>query len=257
MAVTTNTWLGASSGQLPKAAQINQFLGVHALKNLYAGTAEAAELVNGSAHTSGSATIYMAQSFPTFAAQTTVGYVSVPITSFTSSGSLLGTTTLSLYASSGSAPTGSPLVSTTLTTEYAYAASSSGVDTTSVIYPLPITGLTASGSYWLVLAPAGNNTQHYTWRQSNQTSGASLSTNGGVSWTAQAYGFQYQIYDQTASGLLTATWEDSGARWSALTYTATEEISTIAEYTVGQSATGYTQGYRTLTYTNGLIAKVA
>jgi hypothetical protein len=253
---TTPAWLGATSGSNPVAGQINQFLGAHQVQYLYAGTLKTSQATNGSAHTSGSATLYIAQSFTTAAGQTTIGYVSVPVDSFTASGSTLGTTTLSLYANSSSAPTGSPLLSTTLTTEYAYLGSNSGSsDNVSLIYPLPVTGLTASTEYWLVLSPAGNGTNHYTWRQSNQTSGASTSTNG-TSWTAQTYGLQYAVYDQTASGLLTATWEDSGARWTALTYNSLSQISTLAEYTTGQTAAGYTQSYRTLSYSNAQVTKV-
>jgi hypothetical protein len=253
VAVTTNTWLGATAGSLPAAAQQAAFLGVHKVQMLYAATLKASQTGNGAAHSSGNATTYWAQSFATAVGQTTIGYVIVPITSTTSSGSTLGPTTLSLYANSGSAPTGSPLVSSAITTEYAQQASG-GVDTAQVIYPLPITGLSASTTYWLVLAPAGNATFHFNWRQSNQVSGASSSTNG-TTWTAQGFGLQYQIYDQTASGTLTAIWEDAGARWQALTYNAALNAVTLAQYTAGQGS-GYVQGYRTLSYSNSLLTKV-
>lgn len=253
---TVPTWLGATSGSLPAAGQINQFLGQHAATILYAGVLKESQTTNGSTHTSSTGT-YMAQSFTTATGQTAIGYVIVPITSATSSGASLPPMTLSLYANSASAPTGSPLVSTTITTEYAYLASGGGsAFNTPLIYPLPITGLTASTEYWLVTAPQNSSTNHYSWQQSNQTSGASTSTNG-TTWTAQTYGFQYAVYDQTATGLLTATWEDSGARWTAFTYNALAQISTLAEYTVGQTSVGYTQGYRTLTYSNGLLVKAA
>jgi len=251
-------WEGATAGSAALAAQINQFLGTHSASYLYAGTLKESQTTNGSAHTSGSATLYIAQSFTTATGQTAIGYVSAPIDSSTATGATLGTTTLSLYANSGGAPTGSPLISTTLTTEYAYFGSSSGSsDNVSLIYPLPISSLTASTEYWLVLAPAGNGTNHYTWRQSNQTSGASTSTNG-TSWTAQAYGLQYSVYDQTPTGLITSTYEDSGTRWTATTYVATtNQIHTFGEYTAGQTATGYTQGFRTYTYSSGLLTGVA
>lgn len=249
---TTPTWLGATSGSLPVAGQVNEFLGTHSAQYLYAGVQTA---VQGTAGSTSSTTngLYLGQSFTTAAGQSTVGYVVVPVSTATTSGSLLATTTLSLYATSGGAPSGSPLVSTVVTAEYANLATG-GTATVKVPIPLPVTGLTASTTYWLVLAAAGSASHSYTWYRSNQTSGASTSTTGS-SWTAQTYGFQYAVYDQTASGLMTATWEDSGARWTALTYNSLSQIATLAEYTVGQTATGYTQGLRTLSYSNALLTK--
>lgn len=249
-------WLGATAGSQPQAGQINQFLGAHTSQYLYAAALTASQVVNGAGHINSNGQ-YLAQSFTTAAGQTAVGYVIAPITSFTPSGATLGPTTLSLYANSGGAPTGSPLVSTTITTEYAYAVSG-GTFTVNVTYPLPATGLTPSTTYWLVLSPAGGASPHFGWQQSNQVTGASTSTNG-TTWTAQAYGFQYQIFDQTVSGLQTASWEDSGARWTVTTYNTAagiNQLATYAEYTVAQGANAYVQSFRTLTYSNGLLAKV-
>lgn len=252
MPVTSNTWLGATTGQLPTAAQQQAFLGVHKTQMLYAGVQQAGQTTNGSTSTSSNG-LWLAQSFTTGASQTTVGYVIVPVTTTTTSGSSLGTTTLALYANTSGAPSGSPLVSTTVTAEYANLASG-GTATSRLIYPLPATGLTAATQYWLVLqstASAGS----YTWYQSNQASGASTSPNG-TAWTAQTYGFVYQVFDQTAAGQLTAVWEDSGARWQALYYGTTGEVSSLGQYTLAQGG-GYQQGYRTLSYSGGLLQKVS
>jgi hypothetical protein len=245
-------WLAATSGQTPLAAQINQFFTIHPTTELYAGVLQASQATAGSTSTSTNG-LYLAQQFSTGASQSVIGYVSIPVTTTTTSGSSLATTTLSLYANSSGAPSGSPIVSTTVTAEYANQ-SSGGTATKSVVYPLPITGLTASTSYWLVVAAAGGASSSYTWYRSNQTSGASTSPTGSV-WTAQSYGFKYAVYDQTASGLLTASWEDSGARWTTYTYNALSQLSTIAEYTVGQTTSGYNQGFRTLTYSSALLTK--
>lgn len=256
MAVTTNTWLGATSGQPPKAAQINQFLGVHAETNLYAAVQKSSSTTLTATATTSNGT-YIAQSFTTAAGQTAIGYVIISFNSPIASGTNLGTATLSLYANSAGAPTGSALISTTLTAEYAFDASSGGGggSTAFVIYPLPITGLTASTTYWLVTAPAGTSGNHYHWYQTTAGSGASTSTNG-TSWTAQTYGLGYQVFDQTASGMLTATWEDSGNRWTAYTYNTSGTIATLGEYTIAQNS-GYVQGFRTFTYSNGQLTKVA
>lgn len=249
---TIPTWLGATTGSQPASGQINQFLGAHTSQFLYAATQQASQTTNGSASTS-SNNLWLAQSFATASGQTAVGYVIVPVTTTTTSGSSLAATTLSLYANSAGAPTGSPLVSVAVTAEYANLASG-GTATNRLIYPLPVTGLTASTTYWLVLQSTASSGA-FTWYRSNQTSGASTSTNG-TSWTAQTYGFVYQQFDQTASGLLTATWEDSGARWQALTYNSNSSLATIGQYTTAQNS-GYVQAYRALTWSNGLLTKAA
>lgn len=254
MAVTSNTWLGATAGAgiLPTAAQQQAFLGIHKAQLLYAGTQQAGQTTNGATSTSTN-NLWLAQSFTTGGAQTAVGYVIVPVTTTSTSGSSLAATTLSLYASSAGAPTGAPLVSTTLTAEYANLASG-GTATNRLIYPLPVTGLTTATTYWLVLHSTAS-TGSYTWFRSNQVSGASTSTNG-TTWSAQSYGLVFQVFDQAASGLLTAVWEDSGARWQALTYSTVGELASVGQYTVAQSA-GYVQGYRAMSYSNGLLSGVA
>lgn len=252
MAVTSSTWLGATAGSLPAAAQQQAFLGIHGTTYLYAGTQQAGQTTNGSTSTS-SNNLWLAQSFTTGASQTAVGYVIVPVTTTTASGGSLSTTTLALYANSAGAPSGSALVSTTVTAEYANLASG-GTATNRLIYPLPVSGLAAATTYWLVLQ-ATASTGSYTWFRSNQASGASTSTNG-TSWTAQAYGFVYQVFDQSASGLLTAVWEDGGARWQALTYSTVNEVASLGQYTLAQ-ASGYVQGYRAMSYSNGLLQKVS
>lgn len=254
MAVTSNTWLGATAGVgiLPTAAQQAAFLGVHKTQMLYAATQQAGQTTNGATSTSSNA-LWLAQSFTTGASQTAVGYVIVPVTTTSTSGSSLAATTLSLYANSAGAPTGAALGSVTVTAEYANLASG-GTPTNRLIYPLPVTGLTAATTYWLVLQSTAS-TGSYTWYRSNQASGASTSTNGST-WTAQSYGFVYQVFDQAAAGLLTAIWEDSGARWQALTYSGVNEVASVGQYTASQSS-GYQQGFRNLSYSSGILSGVA
>ncbi|MHA6764673.1 hypothetical protein [Streptacidiphilus sp. PAMC 29251] len=250
-------WLGATTGQQGNAGQINQFLGAHTTQYLYAAVQTAGQTTAGAA-TSNTNALFLAQSFTTAVGQTAIGYVIVPVSTATASGSLLAPTTLSLYASSGGAPSGSALVSTVVTAEYANLATG-GTNTVRVPIPLPVTGLTASTTYWLVLASAGNASHSYTWFRSNQASGASTSPTGSV-WTTQTYGFEFQVFDQTASGLVTATWEDSGARWTATTYVTAASINqlkAIAEYTVAQGSNAYVQSFRSFAYSNGLLTKVA
>lgn len=249
---TIPSWLGATTGQQPAAGQINQFLGTHNAQYLYAATQTASQTTNAGATTSTN-NLWLAQSFSTAGGQTAIGYVIVPVTTTTASGANLSTTTLSLYANTAGAPSGAALVSTTLTAEYANLASG-GTATSRLIYPLPVTGLTASTTYWLVLHSTAS-TGSYTWERSTQVSGASTSPTG-VTWTAQGYGFIYQVFDQTVSGLLTSVWEDSGARWTARTYNANGTIASLAEYTAAQGS-GYVQGYRALSYSGTLLKGAA
>jgi hypothetical protein len=243
-----NTWQAPTSGQQPRAAHVSQLLGPHALTMLYAGNSVAAQTTAGSGSVSTNG-LYLAQSFTTGTA-TSVGYVVLGLTPTTGSGSQLATTTVSLYANTSGAPSGAPIVSTTVTAEYAQWSAGA------VTVPLPAAGLTTSTTYWIVIAAAGNASFNYGWAKSNQVSGASTSANG-TNWTAQSYGLLFQVFDQTLTGQPTCVWEDSGARWTWTGYTTAGEIAQYAEYTAGQTTTGYVQSARTFAYSSGLLTTVA
>jgi hypothetical protein len=253
MTAQTPTWSAATTGSTPQAGHINQLLGTHATTLLYTGTQTAAQTTAAGTATN-SNSLYIAQSFATTGGQTQVGYVQLYLDSAVASGGNLGTITVSLYANSAGAPTGSPIVTTTATTEYVNAISGAST-TTFVTYPLPAT-VSPSTTYWIVTAPAGNGSFFYTWKRSTQVSGASTSSNG-TSWTAQAYGMVFKVFDQTAANPLVATWEDAGARWTWRSTNTSGQIAQYAEYTAGQTAAGYLQSFRTLSYTNGLLTGVA
>lgn len=250
--MTTPVWQAPTAGQQVRADHVNQFLGFHKSTNLYTAVQTAAVITNGTAH-SNSNSLYMAQSFTTGASQTAIGYLNLPYGSYVSSGSVLGTTSIGIWTNVAGAP-GVPLVTTTITTEYAQGITQ-GVDTTYAPYPVPVTGLTPSTTYWIVTTPAGDPTNHYTWRQSASASGASTSTNG-TTWTPQAFGFQYQVFDQTPSGNRVHTWEDSGARWTWTRYNNNGTVARTGEYTVGQNATGYLQSMRQFNYTASQLTGV-
>lgn len=251
--MTAPAWQAATAGQAPQAAHINQLLSTHTATILYTGILTSAETtpIPAAIWSDGQ---WLAQSFTTTATQTTVGYVQIPLTTPIATGAALPPTTLALYANAAGAPTGSPLVSTTITAEYAYQASGGGTNTTTMVtYPLPASGLTPNTTYWLVLAPAGIPGTWYLWNQTTQTSGASISTDG-VTWTPRTYGLMYEVYDQSATLPLVGTWEDGGARWTVIpAYAAYNQPAALAEYTAGQTPAGYLQSYRTLTYTNFFV----
>jgi hypothetical protein len=191
---------------------------------------------------------WIAQSFTTAAGQTQTGIVWLTL-------AVTGTPTpltVSIYASSGGAPSGSPLVTTQVPREFV--GSSAGL----IPIPLPQYGLTASTTYWIVAQAVGDASDYFAWSKSNQISGASTSTNG-ASWTTQSYGLLYQVYDGTPKPPVVALWEDSGARWSWMAHDSTGRISTLWGYTAGQTAAGYAASVRTLSYSasSGILTGVS
>lgn len=243
--LTTPTWLAATAGSRPLAGQVNQFLVSHATTYVWSGTLRANQVTAGSGSAS-SVNQYIAQSFTTASGQTATGYVLV-------SASVAGTPppwTFSIQASASGAPSGTPLASTPVPHEFV-PATAGGV---AVI--LPVSGLTASATYWLVASPAGGHASAFTWTGSNQSSGCSLSPDG-VTWAPQPFGMVYAVYDATPLPPLAGTWEDSGARWSVCAYASVPgKLATVSEFTTGQDG-GYAASSRALSYSGALLTGVA
>lgn len=242
------TWLAAVTGQLPLAQQPNALQVTHPSVLLYTATAQDANS-SASGGTVSSATGWNAQKFVTTGAQTAVGYVVINASSNASFGSQLGPWTVSIYTNAGGAP-GVPIVSTTVTTEYVSNFSS----LTALAIPTPCTGLTPSTTYWIVTNQVVS-TFRYQWVKNVLTSGASTSSNG-TSWTAQAYGLTYTIYDQSAIQPLLFTYDDGGLAWNWYGRDVENRIEFLGEYVAGQTTAGYIQGVRTFEYSNGLITRL-
>ena len=242
---TTPAWQAATSGQLPSSTQVNQLLGTHQIQYLYTGVQRAAQTTAGSGNVQTNG-LYIAQSFSTSSVQTSANYVLLNMTTTGGLTGVLPPTTISLHANNSGAPAAAALVTTTLTAEYVFYSPSN------VSIPVPLTGVSPSTTYWLVMAASGDSSHHFNWNKSNQTSGASTSPDG-TTWTAQSYGLLYQVYDQTlvpgGYNVVHIT-EDSGSAWSWLNYNANGTIANIAQYTPGQTstATSYVQSYRTVSY---------
>lgn len=237
------SWLGATSGQGAQAGQVNQFLGSHPSTFVYAAVQRAAQNTAGAGAVN-SNSLWIAQSFATASGQTAIGRVVLTLAVTGSPAPL----TVGLYANSAGAPTGAALVSVAVAKEFLTGTPAA------LSIPLPAT-VTASTTYWIVATAVGDVSNFFSWSKSNQVTGASTSANGTV-WAAQAYGLLYQVYDQSASGSLTHTFEDSGARWTGLGYNASSQVSKLQEYTVAQSS-GYIQSNRTLSYSGTLLTGVA
>lgn len=249
----TPNWQAATGAFPGQAGHVNQLLTTHTSTVIYEGTQRAAQLTptGGSPSFTATDTVSIAQQFTTAVGQTTIGWVGVQIAPTHNSGaSGLNPTTVSIFANSAGAPTGAALISTTLTAEYAFLAP------TVLPIPLPVTGLTASTTYWVVVAQSTDATHNYHWTRSNQVSGASTSPNG-TTWTAQAYGMVFSVNDGVPAGLQLHTWEDGGARWTWTGHNGSGLATSFAEYTVGQNTPGYLQSVRTLNYSANTLLSVS
>lgn len=233
--MSTPTWVGASTGSQPLAAQVNQFLGSHQIQYIYAGIVQNSSITLGSGGVNSNG-LYIAQSFTTGSAYN-LGRVVMGFAAMT--GSPTATTTISIQTNSGSAPSGTALVSTVSPAQR--------LNNGSFSTPLPCS-LAAATTYWIVMTAAGDASNYVTWLKTTAVSGASTSVNG-TSWTAQAYGLYFSCFDQTAAPPVGHTWEDGGARWTTLSIPqATGALTGIKEYTAAQTAGDYVYSDRTLTY---------
>lgn len=239
------TWQAPTAGFSALAGQVNQFLATHAVTYVYTGALQASQSTAGSGGANSNG-LWIAQSFATTSAQTTAGHVTV-------TAKVTGTPvpwSVSLQASSAGAPSGTALVQSSLPKEFLSGTAAA------VSVMLPVTGLAASTTYWIVAAAAGDVSDYFTWNKSNQVTGASTSATG-TSWTAQAYGLLYQVYDGTAVLPVAGTWEDSGARWTSWSYNGSGQLAGLGEYTAGQAVNGYTVSDRALSYSGTRLTGVA
>lgn len=245
------SYLAAVAGNPGRPGQINQLLVGHTTAHVYAGGIWASQTTAGSGSVATNGT-WLAQSFVAGNAQTSLGQVWLQVGTVGGSGSSATITplTVSLYPSSGNLPIASAsLATTTLAEQFVFGAG------TWLQVPFAFTAISPNTTYQIVIHAAGTSGAHYTVNKSNQTSGASTSPDG-VTWTAQAYGFLYQIYDLTVSGTLQYLLSEQGSRWTNFTYDALNRVSTITDNTVAQDGSNayYT---RTLSYTSGALTGVA
>ena len=237
---TTPSWLAATSGQATNAGQVNQLLGSHAVKYLYTGTSlgSSTTLAGTATNTNG---LYIAQSFTPGSTQT-VGRWILTLAVTGNPAPLVFT----IQTNSAGAPSGTVLSTTVIPKEFV--AASAG----QLSVPELPTSLTNATQYWFVFNAVGDVSNFYSISRTTAGSGASTSTNGST-WTAQAYGLYFNRFDNSASGNLLHTYEDNGARWTALNWNANGSISSLQEYTVAQGANQYLASSRSMSYSNGLI----
>ncbi|HTK65376.1 MAG TPA: hypothetical protein VL595_23500, partial [Pseudonocardia sp.] len=107
--MSTPQWIAATSGQPPLAAQVNQFLGTHAITYVYTGAAFSSQTTAGSG-TVNSNGQWIAQSFTTGASTGSLGRVA-PVLAVTGFPAPL---TVQIRTNNAGAPSGTVLVSTVI-----------------------------------------------------------------------------------------------------------------------------------------------
>lgn len=239
--MATPNWIGASNGSPQLAAQVNQLLGTHAITYLYSGASGGGQTTLGSGGTNTNG-LYIAQSFTAIATYN-LGRVVLGFNTLT--GTPTAPLTVSIQTNSGSAPSGTALITTTVPVQNLVS---------NVSIPVPCS-LTNATTYWIVLTPAGDASDFATWLKTNQSSGASTSANG-TTWTAQTYGLYYALWDQSAIPPLHHTWEDGGARWTTLALNGLSAPTSLQEYTVAQVAGDYVYSSRAMTYSSSFLTSV-
>lgn len=224
-------WQAPVAGRPGLAGHVNQLLGTHPAQFLYAGTLQAS--ATGGTGTVASDTSWLAQHFTTGSAQTAVGYV-------TFAGTVTGSPvpwTISLQADGGGMPSGTPLASVSVPSQFAAA-------TVTALLPCAVA---AGTQYWIVAELTGDSTDYFTWAKSSAATGA-MTAPDGATWTAAAYGLRFAVFDQALTGPPVGIVEDGGARFTVLTWTASAGPATVQEFTSGQTAAGYAESSRTLSY---------
>jgi hypothetical protein len=236
-------WLAATAGFPGQAGQVNQFLTTHSSTWTYSGSTLQSEQTTGASTFVSTEGLYVAQQIQTGATQTSIGIVNLQVS--TVGGSPIGATitplTVSLYLMSSGLPIGSALATGVLTEQAVYLSP----------FWVPVTinasGLTPTTDYALIISAAGTSSAYYVWQRSNQLTGA-LTAPDDITWTAQPYGFMYQVYDSTGTSwpplFLT---DDDGARLTTLTYGPGSQLTGITEQVTAQGTTDFTSS-RTITY---------
>ena len=246
------TYLAAVAGQGANAGMVNQFLGSHSAQFVYAGGTTQSQGASGAGVYQSTAVSWYSQLIATTADQTAIGSVNLQIS--TIGGSPINQTipplTVSLYANSAGLPTGSPLVSNSISSTLVYSSPFW------LNVPLPISSLTPNTFYLIVVEMVGSGSTYYVWQESTAGVGAGTSPDG-IAWTNQSYGLMYQVLDQSGTGQLQYIYEDGGLRWSQVSYNSQGLLSQITEFTTGQTEAGNLQQTRNLTYTNGFLTGVA
>jgi len=245
--MTTPTWASAQVGTSAQAGQINMFLGSHQAQYIYTGTNQG---VGGAAPTA-TFTDMKSGGTPSLAAKivaypaTTVSYAWVWLKATGNAADV----TAQWWTNSGSTPGAQFGGSPSVTIPAEIVSSFGGTGGFWVAFPMPITGLTATTTYWLVLSSPGSSTNFVSWAVDSAVTGRATNPNSPPSgaWTTQTANFSCVVWGTDVAPFnLNFIWEDSGAGWVGLTWDAAgKNITTIAEFC------GALRSVRSLTATSG------
>jgi hypothetical protein len=249
----TPVFQAATIGYEGNAGHVNQFLTPHTSTFIYTGTVLQGSSAAGSSVYLNTNDQFISQQFTTGTAQTAISQIWIQVSSVGGSAITdnIDPLVVSIYADSGGFPTGSALATSFLTETAIYA---SGFW---VVFLIPVSGLSAATPYHIVTSPAGvSGVKYYVWQES-VTPGGALTSSDGADWTFEPFGLMYQVYDQTASGLLQYVVSDNGLRKTTYGYPGSSSlISSITEYTVDQTGTSSVTYTRSLTYDGVLLTGV-
>lgn len=241
--MATPAWLGATSGQLPLANQVNQFLGTHQINMVYTGTTQGSSTTLAGTATNSNG-LYIAQSFTPGSNQTIQRWIfTLAVTGSP------GPLTVTIRPDNAGAPSAT-ILSTTLIPN-AFVPGAAG----QVSVPTAQTALTNATQYWFVFSAVGDVSNFYAVSRTTAGSGASTSVNG-TSWTTQAYGLYYNRFDTGVIAPLVHTYEDTGVRWTTFGRNANTSVSKLSEYNAAQN-TGFFQSVRSFAYTGADLTGVS
>jgi hypothetical protein len=247
------TWRAPQSGQAVQAGDINQFLGLHATTYIATGALFDFESTTGASSVplQASGTFqYAQQVFANSTFPGRLGYVGAYLQAVGSGADV----TITLFATTSGVPT--TQVTSTVASQVVLPAEFIPTGAPGVCYaPLPISGLTPSTIYAMVLTSPGTASNYVTWQKSVRT-GAAFSGNGsGGGWVSQPFGMRYELWAGPGigslgqDGRLAFVFEDGGARWSQFVRTPNGTIATVREYT------GAMRSQRTVTAGSGYIGR--
>jgi len=249
--MATPNWAAPGTGTGASAGHVTQFLATHAITYLYQGVSQVAGSIGTATGkpTAVSATeMWLDQPWTTAAGQTTVNRVEFSYGASSSPGNM----TLSLQSDSSGAPSGTIIGSALIVPGGLYP-SAFGVCS----FPYIVTGLVAATKYHWVWSNVAYATGYQEFYGNNITVGTVAYYGTGAtqpsSWTSFGSTLSFTVYNGIGGNLI-HTYEDAGAKWTALINGANNVPSSVATVVTTPTILG---SYRALSYTSGELTGVA
>jgi hypothetical protein len=248
--MSTPSWAAPGTGTGAAAGHVTQFLATHAISYLYQGVSQVAGSIGTgtqylNATQSGEA--WIDQPWTTAAGQTTINRVEFSYGTSLNPGNM----TLSLQTDSAGAPSGT-ILGTSLIIPGGLYPSTFGVCS----FPYIVTGLVAATKYHWVFSNVANTTYYQGFYGNGTTVGTvayyGIGATQPSSWTSLAHTLSFTVYNGIG-GNLCHTYEDAGAKWTALIFATTNVPSSVATVVTTPTILG---SYRALSYASGELTGV-